>query len=104
MIQRQLYYVCEDPVHRADVEQWVADLRGAVTDQPARMSACLADLDFLPLGMQATDLLKELSRYPPCPTAVHGFNLTDAQRDWFASHGIRTFRRLSRKSVATLLI
>jgi hypothetical protein len=104
MIQRQLYYVCEDPIHRGDVEQWVAELRGEVTDHPARMTACLADLDFLPLGMQVTDLLKELSQYPPCPTAVHGFNLTDAQREWFASHGIWSFRRLSCVDVAKLLI
>lgn len=104
MIQRQLYYVCEDPIHRADVEQWVAQLHGEVTDQPARMSACLVDLDFLPLGMQATDLLKELSRYPRCPTAVHGFNITTTQREWFASHGILTLGGISRSGVAKLLI
>jgi hypothetical protein len=104
MIERRLYHICEDPVHQAEVEQWVAELRGEVTDDPGRMSACLVDLDFLPLGMQAADLLKELSRYPPCPTAVHGFNISDQEREWFASHGILTLRRMSRAGVAKLLM
>jgi hypothetical protein len=103
MSERRLYYVCEDPVHRAEIESWVAQLCGEVTDQPLRMSACLADLDFLPLGMQPADLLKELSYYPPCPKAVHGFNITPELREWLACHGIRTFRRMSPAAVARLL-
>jgi hypothetical protein len=103
MSKHQLYYVCEDPIHREQIERWAALLRGEVTDQPLRMSACLADLDFLPLGMQPADLLKELSQYPPCPTAVHGFNITPEQREWLNYHGIRTFRRMSPAALARLL-
>jgi hypothetical protein len=101
-IEHQLYYISADPVHQAQVEKLVAELGGEVTDDPRRMSACLVDHDFLPLELHARDLLKVLSRYPACPTAVHGYNLSDDDRHQLASHGILTFRRLNRACVAKL--
>jgi hypothetical protein len=95
--------VFEKPSDRTEIERWVAELHGELTDDPARMSACLVNLDYLPMGLPVTDLLKPLSRNPPCPTAVHGYNLTDAEREWFACHGILTFSRLSRAALVKLL-
>jgi hypothetical protein len=89
-----LLYLCGDEVNRSLVEGYLADLGGALTDDPAAASACLIDRDHLPFGMTFPEVL---DRTLPQPVVVHTYHPERPLRRLCRERGVRLVRRVRRK-------
>jgi len=105
----RIAYVTCDPVNRDLAERLAEECRVELCplgpgEVPAAASpdAVLYDLDFLPADDRRAALDGLAAGRPPCPAAVHSYNLADGAARELRRRGVGVARRLDRRVIAAL--